>query len=182
MWLSDSKRRKEYDSSRGSNAQSGENYFGEKANDAPPSYDPLEHDWALALKYYPDLAELESKLSKISWRLAYSFRVHLLESKLFDQRTKAAEILETKFLETYFGTNAQILSFARDLISLGNKAAAKQLNETVRILGGRIESDRVIQKIRDEFSIGNSGGLEAYRALALNFAAGVTKRLTFGIS
>jgi len=165
--LSDSKRRKAYDASRGSNAQSGESYFGENANDAPPSYDPLQHDWALALKYYPDLAELESKLSKISWRLGYSFRVCLLESKLFDQRAKAAEVLETKFLETYFGTNAQILSFARDLISLGDRAAARQLNETVRVLGSSIESGRVIQKIRDEFSIGKSVGLEAYRALAL---------------
>lgn len=165
--LSDPVRRKDYDTSRGSNTQSGEPYFGEKSNDAPPSFDPLEYDWGIALKYYPDLAELEAKLSKISWRLAYSFRAHLLEVKLFDQRTKVAEALEQKFLETYFGTNAKILSFARDLIALGHKTASKMLNETVRVLGSRIEADLVVKKIRDEFDVGSSGELESYRALAL---------------
>jgi curved DNA-binding protein CbpA len=163
--LSDSTRRKDYDASRGSNAQSGEPYFGEKSNDAPPSFDPLEYDWGIALKYYPDLAVLEAKLSRISWRLAYSFRAHLLEVKLFDQRTKVAEALEQKFLETYFGTNPQILSFARDLVALGHKAASKRLNETVRVLGRGIEPNLVIKKIRDEFKIGDE--FELYREFAL---------------
>lgn len=165
--LSDPTRRKDYDTSRGSNAQSGESYFGEKSNDAPPSFDPLEYDWGIALKYYPDLAELDTKLSKISWRLAYSFRAHLLDVKLFDQRTKVAETLEQKFLETYFGTNAKILNFARDLIALGHKAASRMLNETVRVLGSRIEPDLVINRIRDEFNVGKTSELEPYRAFAL---------------
>ena len=99
--------------------------------------------------------------------MAYSFRAYLLEAKLFDQRAKAAETLERKFLETYFGTNPQIVGFARYLISLGDRAAARALNEAVRVLGNRIEADRVIKGIRDEFGVGKSIGLEAYRAFAL---------------
>lgn len=177
--LSNLPHRQEYDRARGSNAQSGDTYFGEKSNDVPPSFDPLEHDWRIALKYYPELAELEAKLSKISWRLAYSFRAYLLEAKLFEQRVKVAESLEQKFLETYFGTNAQILSFARELIALGYKAATRALNEAVKILGSRVEPERVIKQIREEFSVGNrdefrirkSSELEPFRAFALRMRA-----------
>jgi hypothetical protein len=87
-------------------------YFGEESNDIPPSFDPLDHDWGIALRYYPDLTKLEARLSKISWRLAYSFRAYLLVAKLFDQEPRSLRALEHKFLETYFGTNTEILSFA----------------------------------------------------------------------
>ena len=40
-------------------------------------------------------------------------------------------------------------------------------NETARVLGSRIEADQVIKGIRDEFGVGKSIGLEAYRAFAL---------------
>jgi curved DNA-binding protein CbpA len=70
--LSDASSRKSYDKSRGTNIQSGDGYFGEESNDIPPSFDPLDHDWGIALRYYPDLTKLEARLSKISWRLAYS--------------------------------------------------------------------------------------------------------------
>ena len=63
--------------------------FGEESNDIPPSFDPLDHDWGIALRYYPDLTKLEARLSKISWRLAYSFRAYLLDAKLFDQEPRS---------------------------------------------------------------------------------------------
>jgi curved DNA-binding protein CbpA len=125
--LSDTGRRRAYDAARGSRAQSGDNYFADDSGDAPPSFDPLQADWRTALKYYPDLAALEAMLSKISWRLAYSYRVHVLEQKLFERRAEVAELLQKEFLATYFGTNPKILAFARHLISLGNKPAAKAL-------------------------------------------------------
>lgn len=151
--LSNLERRKEYDKSRGTNTQSGDSYFGETSGDTPPKFDPLENDWRVAVKYYADLAELEQRLSRISWRLAYSFRAYLLEAKAFDRRTQVAETLQQKFLETYFGTNKEILDFARTLIDQGQKPAAKALNEAIRVLGSRIEAARVIYRIRSEFEI-----------------------------
>ncbi len=151
--LSNVASRKEYDKSRGPNAQSGDSYFGENAGDTPPTFDPLERDWGVVVKYYPDLAELEKKLSKISWRLGYSFRAYLLEVKTFDRRTQVAEAMEQKFLETYFGTDRDILQFARTLIDQGHKTAAKALNEAVRVLGSGVKTERIIHQIRSEFEI-----------------------------
>jgi curved DNA-binding protein CbpA len=151
--LSNIASRKEYDKVRGTNTQSGDSYFGENSGDTPPAFDPLERDWRIALKYYPDLAKLDKTLLRISWRLAYSFRAHLLEVKAFDRRTQVAEALEQKFLETYFGTDRDILQFARTLINRGHKAAAKALNEAVRVLGKSVEVERIIDQIRTEFNI-----------------------------
>jgi hypothetical protein len=151
--LSNVSSRKEYDNSRGTNTQSGDSYFGENSGDTPPAFDPLERDWRVAVQYYPDLAEIDKKLSRISWRLAYSFRAHLLEVRAFDRRAQVAETLEQKFLETYFGTDHDILQFARTLINRGHKAAAKALNEAVRVLGRGVEVERIIRQIRTEFNI-----------------------------
>jgi len=66
---------------------------------------------------------------------------------------EVAELLQKEFLATYFGTNPKILSFARHLISLGNKPAAKALNEAVRVLGNQFEADRVVERITEEFGL-----------------------------
>ena len=167
--LSNASTRNEYDKCRGSSTQSGDSYFGENSSDEPPTFDPLERDWQVALKYYPDLTELEIGLSRISWRLAYSFRAYLLELKAFDQRAKVAVALEQKFLETYFGADQKIVGFARELIDQGYKAAAKALNEAVRVLGSSGQAERIISHIRSEFKIGRSIDFESYRSLAKTF-------------
>ncbi len=149
--LSDADRRQEYDRVRGPNTQSGDSYFDGEADDIPPHYDPLERDWAVAVKYYSDLQEIESQLAKISWRLAYSFRAYLLEEKLFADRKRVADAMESKFLELYFGTNSNLVSFARELIERRHKRAAKALNEAVRILGSNIDAARVIKQIQRDF-------------------------------
>ena len=113
--------------------------------------DPLERDWAVAVKYYSDLLDLESHLSKISCRLAYSFRAYLLEEKAFENRKHVANAMEAQFLELYFGTNPNLVAFARELIEGGHRRAAKALNEAVLILGSNIDAGRVIKQIQREF-------------------------------
>jgi curved DNA-binding protein CbpA len=147
--LSDAGKRKNYDSLRDSDA--GDSYFGSESDDPQPNYDPLERDWSVAVKYYPDLQSLDSKLAKIAWRLAYSYRAYILAEKKFDSRKQVADEMQKKFLELYFGTNPKIVSFACELIEAGNKRAAKALNEAARILGSSINPDRIIGQIRNEF-------------------------------
>lgn len=148
--LSDVTQRREYDRLRGSNTQAGDSYFGPESEDAPPRFDPLEKEWAIAAKYYPDLRSIEARLARISWRLAYSFRAYLLEVKAFEMREQVAMTMEQQFLELYFGTNSKLVDFARELIGAGNKPAARALNEAVRILGSNAEPSRVISQIRKE--------------------------------
>lgn len=150
--LSNLSKRREYDNLRGTSTQAGDSYFNDSVKDeVPPDYDPLEKDWSIALKYYKDLHELESRLSKISWRLGYTFRAYILEEKVFDDREKIADSMEYKFLEVYFGSNQKVVDFARHLIRIGNKPAAKSLNDAIRVLGDKINHSQIIDQIKNEF-------------------------------
>lgn len=149
--LSSSTARAEYDRLRGSGAKSADAYFNEAEPEAPPSVDPLDKDWQLAVSYYPDLPLLEARLAKVSWRLAYSYRAYILESKQFEQRAEFANIAETQFLKTYFGENQQIVDFARDLIRSGQRSAAKALNEACRVLGSNVDAAIIIRRITNDY-------------------------------
>jgi curved DNA-binding protein CbpA len=72
--LSDGAARQVYDRARGVGAFSAEPYFEDSAAEQASKPDPLERDWSIALRYYPDIEDLERRLARISWRLAYSFR------------------------------------------------------------------------------------------------------------
>lgn len=150
--LSDPARRREYDAARGTGARNAEDALRADDSDPMPEYDPLAKDWSIALRYYPELALLEARLARIAWRLAYAYRVLLLETKRFEQGTKAAQLIEQGFLESYFGKDDQILRFARKLIEEGNKAAARMLNEAVRVLGSDADPKRLIDEIERSFA------------------------------
>lgn len=152
--LSNSEHRKAYDKQRGGKESSfGDWVHEEEADKSANIHEPHDKDWAIAVKFYPDLNNINQRLSKISNLLAFSFRAYLLENKAFEDRASLAMHLETAFLKTYFGENPGIVDFARELVLAGNKNAAKALNEAVRVLGSSISSDVVINRIRKDFDI-----------------------------
>lgn len=156
--LSDPALRSEYDDLRGSSTQASDSYFEDEVNTEPAGTDPLMRDWNVALKFYPDLHELNSRLAKISWRLANTYRAYMLEAKVFPDRAKIAQKMESDFLKIYFGSDPQVLGFARELIGSGNKAAAKSLNEAMRVLGPSADSQRVIRQVRIDFNLAQASG------------------------
>ena len=176
--LSDAVKRQEYDQLRGTNAKAGDSYFG-TANDPPKGIDPLQKDWAVAVRYYPDLSKFEAQLANLSWRVAYTYRAYILAEKAFDTRAAVAEAMEQDFLNTYFGTNPEIVNYARTLIRLGHRAAAKELNEVVRVVGSKVDAAQVIRTIRTNFGIKTAGfaSAEAKRlAAAIKSRASITDR------
>lgn len=162
--LSDSARRKEYDTLRSSQPQSNSAYFGEE--DTPPRYDPLEQDWQLATKYYPDLPKLEASLQRFAWRLAYAYRAYLLQEKDFDNRVFVAQKMEHDFLTIYFGSNQKLLDFARKLIFASQKSAEKELNETLRVLGSKVDPSRIIETIKQRFNLSKLFEIVEYAQIA----------------
>ncbi len=148
--LSDPLKRKEYDSLHKSKMQERDSY--DESENEKPTYDPLKDDWDTVIEYYPDISELEKRLSKLSWKIGYSYRAYLLESKLFEERIKIANKLEQEFLETYFGDNSSVLDFAKELINSGNKVVAKELNKAIKVLGSQ-KSQEIIHRIRTKYNI-----------------------------
>ena len=111
----------------------------------------LDSDWSTAVKYFPDLEEIINNLLKISKPLAQTYKVYILENKEFTNRKEVAEQLERKFLEKYFGTNEEIIKFSRFLIRWGARNAAKELNQSLNLLGNNIHSKLIINKILDGY-------------------------------
>jgi len=151
--LSNPAQRKAYDKSReGKESNFGDWVHEEEAGEAAGNTDSFEKDWALAIGYYPDLVDINNQLSEISHLLAFSYRAGLLERKAFKNRKELAETAEKSFLQLYFGSNPVIVAFAKELIFTRNKAAAKALNDVIRVLGSDISPEAVINKICKDFN------------------------------
>jgi curved DNA-binding protein CbpA len=142
--LSDEEKRREYDKtyefqSSGTDAETDTEYFDSE----------LDQIWREVTEYYPDLTDIERSLSKISKQLVHTFKYSLIESKQFEQRQELAKLIEEKYLESYFGSNKEIIEFGKILILCKFKNAAKKLNRAINILGTQINSKLVIEKIKD---------------------------------
>lgn len=111
----------------------------------------LEADWQLAIQYYPDLVPLEQRLKRIFMPLGVGFRQLLLTTKHFDSRTEVARQLEKQYLETYFGSNTEIIAFAAKLILDEKREGAKELNKAVVVLGSNIEAKPIIERINKNY-------------------------------
>jgi len=147
--LGDPKRRRQYDESR---ATLNGSSYSEVSDDEEIVFDQSQKDWLLACEFYPDLAYIRDNLKKTSNRLALTYMLHMLETKNFDQRAKLAVEMESRFLQKYFGSNQEILGFARNLIKKGNRAALIYLNNSIRVLGESVSPRMIIAKIIDQFS------------------------------
>jgi curved DNA-binding protein CbpA len=170
--LSDPAVRTKYDAARQSQQRTGSAYFDDAEAESEPKFDPLESRWKTAIIYYPDLSELVARLSNISWRLAFAFRATLLESKLFERREELAAGMEAEFLKNYFGSNPEILSFAKELIARKQREAARALNEAIVILGSDIDASRVIKQITRQYRINHVENEEVHQFVKLRRAWG----------
>ena len=147
--LSDQTKRKQYDQGRASNEYDESEDFtgGESEGDFGNS---LDADWNEAVKYFPDLDSILGELSNISKPLAQTYKVYLLENKEFTRRKAIATQFELRFIKKYFGSNEEVVKFARFLIKLRTlraRIAAKDLNRAVTLLGSDVDPALIIEKI-----------------------------------
>lgn len=154
--LSDPERRKEYDTQRGSQKGDFNDWSHEEdQGESTKSDDPYKSDWAIAVKFCPDLEVINQKLSKTSHMLAFTYRSYILDTKLYDKRHELANSLEMEFLKSYFGSDPEIIEFAKQLIETGSKKAAKELNKAVRVMGDSLSAEKIINQICGDFGIEN---------------------------
>jgi len=112
-----------------------------------------DRDWLVACEIYPDLESICADLAKSAKRLALTYKIIMLEQKQFSNRKEISETLENEFYRSYFGSDESITSFAKSLVKMGQKEAARALNQYVSILGSDADSDRIIGKIRSDFNL-----------------------------
>jgi hypothetical protein len=150
--LSNEHSRKQYDNERRKAEYEDYESEGDTAQDDFQDAEREQRsDWQVALDYYPDLDSICAELRKTSHKLAFAFRTMMLESKRFSEREKIAKQLELTFLQTYFGRNRKIVDFARSLIEGGHKAAARELNRAITVLGDGADEKIVVDRIYAKF-------------------------------
>ena len=153
--LSDPRKRSKYDSLRGNDTFEEATTFEEDAGEEPDTAEDvsIERAWNTASEYYPQLLALEARLAKASKPLASEFKTRVVESKAYHDASTLALTAETAFLESYFGANEGILDFARLLVLSGNKAAARDLNTAIKVLGEGTDSGTIIAGIRRKYQL-----------------------------
>ena len=102
------------------------------------------------VEYYPDLEDSLKRLRKVSDKLAFEYRSELLASKDFARRHQVADMLESRFLARYFGKDAKIVQLAKELIAMGHKAGARELNRAVSVLG-TADPGKIITRIKEKY-------------------------------
>ena len=85
--LSDSVKRKQYDSTRDKSE-----YEEGNQSDEDEMLSSIELDWKEVVEYFPDLNEITNNLSKISNQIVFAYKTVLLEHKDFNQRKEIADI------------------------------------------------------------------------------------------
>jgi curved DNA-binding protein CbpA len=113
----------------------------------------VEDRWRVACSVFPDLDALRARLARASTSLSFAFVSSMLEAKAFADRVEVAEHLEHAFLQRYFGTNAEVIKYARSLVQIGHKPAARALNKLVDVLGSSVDSALLIDRIEQEFGV-----------------------------
>jgi len=149
--LSKPEKRAKYDEARGTTTQNADSVFDDEDVKPSPENDPQEQKWAMIEEYYPDLGELVKELNIFSWKLGYSYKAYMLETKEFKHRHEIARVIEREFLKTYYGNNQNILDYAKRLIRNRNREVALKLNQAVKLFGDEVDADVIIDKLEQEF-------------------------------
>lgn len=155
--LGDSIKKAEYDKQY--SRAGGAEYSGNESG----AYEDLKEEmgthnevWKMAVNLFPDLEALLDHLLIISKALANTYKVRLTTTKDFDNRETLAAKMEEEFLARYFSSDKTYIEFARTLILDGNREAARALNRYITVMGTKVSSQRIIDRIRSEFGINSA--------------------------
>ncbi|MBP7900705.1 MAG: hypothetical protein KAZ85_01765 [Gammaproteobacteria bacterium] len=92
--LSNPAKRADYDRQRQAQKNGSTSDYDEDEAGSVDLKDALEMmatDWRFALDYYPDLAQLEADLQRLSTKLGLAFKLVMLSDKQFDKRSQVAK-------------------------------------------------------------------------------------------
>jgi DnaJ domain len=166
--LGDEKKREDYDRLRAKSTNQSGDYRNESSNEGDDSSDAETlSKWKYVVDYYPEIQHLYTSLAKISRALAFSYRITVLERKLFGTgaATKLAETMKNEYMNRYFGNNESIKEFVMNLITSGRRDAALEINNAIRILGVPAPdmTSSFLEKVMKKYDINPYGYPNTYR-------------------
>lgn len=158
--LGNATKRREYDQERKSTNRDDSEFFNSEFDNLKEAFAVFEEDWKVAVNYYPELVSISDRLAKISSRLAFNFRVFLLQKKKYENAKSIADQLEKAFLTDFFGSSSATHEFALHLIEEGRKDILLELNQGIKVIGSEGVS-RVVVRLREKYNLMTPAQIEA---------------------
>ena len=149
--LYDDSARKKYDEERAAHNRSSYNRDVDDEEDLVD--DELADDWKFAVEYYPDLEKLRKEVSSISSTLSVVFQSTILGTKNFDDAANVKTEIIEHFIERYFGKIEVVKRFALEVLKMGRRDAAKELNRAVLVFGDDLNPEKVISQITKKYDV-----------------------------
>lgn len=147
--LKDPPRRAEYDKKL---SEQGELLTGaEFETKMPYTIAELDDKWKIAVSFYPDLEKNLKGLGRISWRLAFSFKIFMIETKKFNDGSAVCCEMKKAFLQKYFGSQSDALVLAEQLIDAKCVKELIWLHKIVKTMGASVEQWKVKDKLFEHF-------------------------------
>ncbi|WP_067587955.1 J domain-containing protein [Endozoicomonas ascidiicola] len=143
--LSDTEKRKEFDKDWGHSDE-----FQEKSETDDKYNADLEinTEWDFAIEYYPEIEVIYSELFSISPKIAYAFKILIVDKQDYGSSRAIANKILNQYLEKYFGSRKIIQDAALKYIREGNRSAAKELNRAVKVFGANIDEYKVLSRMK----------------------------------
>ncbi|TDP78166.1 DnaJ-like protein [Aquabacterium commune] len=145
--LSNPEKRRQYDSVYGASTSAKPSEFEDAAHFTD---EQIESSWGTATKFHPTIALDFAKLGKISWRLAFSFKLKLIEEKAFLESHAIAEEFKKTYLSRFFGSDPQNQKLAEELLKSREIQAAIRLNEIVSVVGSSVSPQEIQRQVFSE--------------------------------
>ena len=147
--LSDNAKRKEYDVSLFLVSHEVAEYDAESSGHV--RFIDVDNDWAVAVRFYPEIESLSNNLEAISWRLSYSYKLKILENKKFLDGFKIYKKMKKSYLSRYFGKDQYIHDYAEQIILSGQHEAAVCLNEIISVIGSAASFFSIRKELENKF-------------------------------
>lgn len=176
--LSDPTKRKQYDAQR---EERGFEPDPENKDAGETSDGEVDEKWRVACEYFPDLVSITNDLDRLSSSLAFTFKLTVLDTQGLNERCEVALKLENNYLRKYFGSNEKISRYAKNLILAGRKAAARELNKAVCVLGMKVDSAIIIRKIEEKYPVAFSANEQVKMALRLRLITLIKRGGFYGV-
>lgn len=130
----------EFDANDDSDAQDLDQDFGGEVNQA----------WSIGVEFYPQIDGAYKRLRRVNIMLASSFKLYVVENKVYSKATSLAEQWERLFLERFFGGSELILEVVARLITAGDRDAVRKINTYVNALGSDVRPEWILEKVLGE--------------------------------
>jgi len=147
--LSDPTKRKEYDKNRAQQAHNAN--YSEFDCEKPFDITHLDKAWSIAISFYPRIGYQFEDLAKISWRLAFAFKLQLLDGQEYLNSMEISNQLKSDYLTRYFGKNHEVRSLAEHLIKARELQAALYLNDIINVMGESININSIRNKVNEKY-------------------------------